>query len=306
MTTDSGVATVVLDSAAFVHGGIATRVLPVIRYRARTTGYGTVLDVDSLAAARTAVAAAQASAARTAAAAQAAREELARARALYADSQNVSAKVLQAAQASARGAAADADGAHAAERAAVASVREQWGPVIGAWIARDDGALDALLERRRVLVLIALPAGTALNSAPRTVILQASGIPMQADLVSAAVQTDARTQGQTFFYSALAVPELRAGTNVTATLPIGPSERVTDVPRSAVVWAEGGAWVYVKSGPTAFTRQPISTDAPTADGYAVPGLAPTAAVVTRGAQFLLSEEYRARAPASASTGDADG
>ncbi|MDE3055021.1 MAG: multidrug transporter, partial [Gemmatimonadota bacterium] len=266
----------------------------------------TVLDVDSLAAARMAVAAAQASAARTAATAQAADAELARARALHADSQNISTKVLQAAEASASGARADAGAARAAERAAVASVQEHWGPVVGRWLARGGGALDALLERRQVLVLVAVPAGTPLGAAPRSATIRATGGPIAAALISAAMQTDARTQGQTFFYSARAVPELRAGTNVTAALATGPAEAAADIPRSAVVWTEGGAWIYVKTGPTAFTRQPISTDAPTADGYAVMGLSAGTDVVTRGAQFLLSEEYRAHAPASAASGDADG
>ncbi len=173
-------------------------------------------------------------------------------------------------------------------------------------LADDDRALEALLDRRQVLVLVAVPAGTPIDAAPRRVTIRASGGPVAATLVSPALQTDARTQGQTFFYAARAVPELRAGTNVTATLPTGTAETATDVPRSAVVWAAGGAWVYVKSGPTAFTRRPVSTDAPTADGYAVPGLDSGAAVVTRGAQFLLSEESRARVPATAATGDADG
>ncbi|MDE3151998.1 MAG: multidrug transporter [Gemmatimonadota bacterium] len=306
VTTDSGVATVILDSAAFAHGGIVTTALPAIRYRAAVTGYGTVLDVESLAAARTAMAAAQAAAARTAVAAQAADAELARVRALHADSQNVSTKVLQAAEASAGGAHADADAARAAERAAVATEQERWGPVVGGWIARGDRALDALLERQRVLVLVAVPVGTPLVAAPRSATIRASGRPIQVALISAAAQTDARTQGQTFFYSAPAAPELRAGTNVTAALATGPTGAATDVPRSAVVWAEGGAWIYVKTGPTSFTRQPIPTDAPTADGYAVMGLSAGTAVVTRGAQFLLSEEYRAHAPASAASGDADG
>lgn len=306
VTTDSGVVTVVLDSAAFVHGGIVAHALPAVHYRAVVTGYGTVLDVDSLAGARAALAAAQAAAERTGAAAQAATEELARAQALHADSQNISTKALQTAEASARGAAADANAARAAERATLAGVREQWGPVIGQWIARDDRALEALLDRRRVLVLVTVPAGTPLAAAPRRAMIRASGSPVAAELVSAALRTDARTQGQTFFYSARAVPQLRAGTNVAATLSTGPAETATDVPRSAVVWADGRAWVYVKSGSTAFTRRPIPTDAPTADGYAVPALEPGAAVVTRGAQFLLSEEYRSHAPASASTGDADG
>lgn len=306
VTADSGVATVILDSAAFAHGGIVAAALPAIRYRAAVTGYGTVLDVDSLAAARTAVAAAQAAAVRTAAAAQAADAELARARALHADSQNISTKVLQAAEASARGARADADAARAAELAAVARAQEQWGAVVGGWIVRGDQALDALLERRRVLVLVAVPAGAPLRAAPSSATIRASGRPIPVALISAAAKTDARTQGQTFFYSASAVPELRAGTNVTAALATGDAEAAVDVPRSAVVWAEGGAWIYVKTGPTAFTRQPISTDTPTADGYAVMGLRVGTAIVTRGAQFLLSEEYRAHAPASAASGDADG
>ncbi len=72
------------------------------------------------------------------------------------------------------------------------------------------------------------------------------------------------------------------------------------IPTDAVVQWEGLAWVYVARGPRQYARELISTDAPVDRGYLVrSGVSPGDALVVRGAQQLLSEEFRARA----TTGD---
>lgn len=67
------------------------------------------------------------------------------------------------------------------------------------------------------------------------------------------------------------------------------------VPADAVVQWDGFAWVYVERERGRFARQRISTDRPL-DGawFVAEGLAPGDGVVVRGAQALLSEEFRAR------------
>jgi hypothetical protein len=70
------------------------------------------------------------------------------------------------------------------------------------------------------------------------------------------------------------------------------------VPTDAVVQWEGLAWVYVARGERRYVRELVSTDDPVDGGYLVhSGLAPGDAIVVRGAQQLLSEEFRARATA---------
>lgn len=66
------------------------------------------------------------------------------------------------------------------------------------------------------------------------------------------------------------------------------------IPADAIVWWQDRAWIYRRSSPDAFTRVPISTNQPASGGYVVPDLPPGSEIVTRGAQLLLSEEFRAQ------------
>lgn len=295
IASDAGAPTVVLSSDALAHAAIVAEPLPAVAYRRRVTAYGSVLDVDSLAAARAELAADRAAATRAAATADAARQELARISTLHADDQNASTRALQAAEATSRGAVAEADAARLAARAEAATVRQQWGPLLGGESARTQALVGGLLSHRAVLLLVALPAGESIASPPARIVVRANGARAGATFVSRAARTDPRTQGETFFYTAPAAAALPANMSIATALPVGATQRVVVVPRSAVVWAEGGAWIYVQTGKGAFTRRAISTDAPTRDGYAEPQLAPGTPVVTRGAQTLLSEEYRSHA-----------
>jgi hypothetical protein len=68
------------------------------------------------------------------------------------------------------------------------------------------------------------------------------------------------------------------------------------VPDAAVVQWEGLAWAFVERGPRSYVRARVMTDRPITGGYVVTtassGLVRGDLVVTRGAQQLLSEEFR--------------
>ncbi|MBT8446729.1 MAG: hypothetical protein HKO62_00020, partial [Gammaproteobacteria bacterium] len=71
------------------------------------------------------------------------------------------------------------------------------------------------------------------------------------------------------------------------------SATVTVVPASALVWHSGRSWVYRREADGAFVRIAVDTGAQTADGRLVSGaLEAGDDIVTRGAQVLLSEEFR--------------
>jgi multidrug efflux pump subunit AcrA (membrane-fusion protein) len=87
---------------------------------------------------------------------------------------------------------------------------------------------------------------------------------------------------------------LRPGLPVVGRLA-APGERVEGVviPRAAVVRAAGRAWAYVKDGEK-HVRREVPLDHPTSDGWLAPsGFAAGEAIVTTGAQALLSEELKA-------------
>jgi len=69
------------------------------------------------------------------------------------------------------------------------------------------------------------------------------------------------------------------------------------VPQAAIVWLEGKAWAYRRTGSTTFERREIAVNrsAP-GGGYIVAAMPPDADIVVRGAEMLLSEEFRAQAP----------
>lgn len=302
---NSGEPVVVLEKAAAERAGIAAAPLTVSSHRDVVTAYGSVVDVQQLAAARTAVASAEAAATRARAGASAARHELERVRTLYDNDRNASEKALEQARAGYEGAAADARSARAAAHAQEATALQQWGPVVGRWAVDGSAPLDSLLERRQVLLLLALPAGTAPSTPPARALVRGGGTPVEARYLSPASRTDARVQGPAFFYIVSATAGLLAGMDVDASLPVGAGTPAAMVPRSAVVWVDDGAWIYVQTSDSSYVRQPIATDSPTADGYAISDLPAGTCVVVRGAQLLLSQESRPQIP-TGDAGDDDG
>jgi hypothetical protein len=120
-----------------------------------------------------------------------------------------------------------------------------------------------------------------------------SRVPLQ--FVSAATKTDPRIQGLSFFFTAPAVSGLLPGMSVAAFLPSGQTLEGAVVPPSAIVWGQGRAWTYFRTGPESFARRAVATDRPApGGGYLAQGLKENAQVVVQGAQMLFSEEFRAQ------------
>ena len=83
--------------------------------------------------------------------------------------------------------------------------------------------------------------------------------------------------------------------NVLAFLRTGTTVDGVRVPAAAIVWWQDRAWVYRRANAETFTRIEIATDLPApGGGYVVKDLPNSAEIVTRGAQLLLSEEFRAQ------------
>ena len=153
-----------------------------------------------------------------------------------------------------------------------------------------------LLQRQEVLIQVTLPPGQLLPEPPRTAVTQSNAaVRTTIHLVSPAPRTDSRIQGVSFFYTAPADSGLLPGMNVLVLLVSGRATDAAAVPASAVVWSEGKAWAYFRTGEETFARREIATDTPAFDGgYVVKGLPNNTAVVAQGAQMLLSEEFRSQ------------
>ncbi|WP_249138405.1 hypothetical protein [Phenylobacterium montanum] len=215
-----------------------------------------------------------------------------RAQLLYKDSQNMSLAQLQAAEATYQADAAGLAAAQTQATTAAATARLQFGPVLGASLDRRLG--QDLIQRRTVLLQVTAPAGMAVARPPTTLTVRPDNGPaVFGRLVSAAVTTDPRIQGASFYYVAPAATGLLAGLNVTAELSTGAVRSGVVVPASAVIVWQGQSWVYQRTGPKTFKRVAIAVAGSGAGGaYVVTNLPPGAQVVTSGAQLLLSEEMR--------------
>ena len=156
-------------------------------------------------------------------------------------------------------------------------------------------AFTRLLNREDVLVQITLPPEISMDTLPERAFVLAGQSRVPVRLVSVAARTDPKIQGLSGFYVAPGSAHLIPGMSLPAALTAGPEVAGVVVPASAVVYTEGRAWIYVQDAPHAFVRRAIQTDmAVTGDSYLARSVPPGTKVVVRGAQQLLSDEYRAQ------------
>jgi multidrug efflux pump subunit AcrA (membrane-fusion protein) len=142
-----------------------------------------------------------------------------------------------------------------------------------------------------------------------------SGPRVTARLVGPAPEADPVTRRPAYLYRAgRSWPGAAPGVPVVALVP-GPQPGGTGaksaatgaavvVPDSAVVQWEGLAWAYRQRAPGRFERVRVATDRPVPGGWLTgPPLAAGDTVVLRGAEELLSEEFRARVTVGDESGE---
>ncbi len=286
---------VTLATAAQIQSGIRIAVLTPHNYRRETVAYGSVVDLQPLIDYRTRVAAAHSAAETARAIAQASEAEYERNRILYGDNQNVSLKTLQAARATAAADRAKAVSALLSETDLRAAATQQFGKTLATSALITDAQLfKAFLKRDKVLLMITLPLGENLT-APSTIEISAYTLHRtRAVLLSSSPQSDPVLPGRSYFY--YADTTLPTNTRIVAYLPLADTQqRGLFVPTDAQVWYGGQSWVYIQLDKNRFTRRAVSRQASGNDGfYVTRGFKPGDAIVVRGAQLLLSEEFRAQ------------
>jgi biotin carboxyl carrier protein len=176
-------------------------------------------------------------------------------------------------------------------------------------------ALLEVADLSRPLVRVAW-LETAGDSPPPTLMLSPGAeARVPARLVGQAPEADPVTRRPAYLYRAVRtwpgaapgvpVVALVAGASSGETAAIGGAGKAAVlVPDSAVVQWEGLAWTYRQRGPGRFERVRVATDRPVPGGWLTG--APLAAgdtVVLRGAEELLSEEFRARVTVGDESGE---
>jgi len=160
-------------------------------------------------------------------------------------------------------------------------------------------ALLEISDYRHPLARIAWSTA-APTQVPATVLLAPLGARQKrtlARLVGPAPEVDPLTRQPAFLFRAEAEwPGARPGAPVVASLPDPHSAlHGVFVPSEAVVQWDGLTWAFVQHGPSRYLRTPVSTERPVPGGWLDAGeLRSGDSVVVRGAQQLLSEEFRAK------------
>jgi len=193
---------------------------------------------------------------------------------------------------------------------------------IGGIVTRVGAQPGALVEAGQVLLEVAdysrplvrvawLDSSGSAPPARLTVGPASAAARVAARLVGPAPDADPVTRRPAYLYRAeRAWPGATPGTPVVAYAELraptaGDSgAKGVLVPEAAVVQWQGLAWAYRARGPDRFERVRVVTDHPAAGGWVVSGrLAAGDSVVVRGAEELLSEEFRARVTVGDESGE---
>jgi hypothetical protein len=285
-----------LDAQTLKGSGIEVAALSQAPYQTQLRGYGTVLDLTQLTDLSNSYANARAQLQVAQARLAASKMSLDRARSLYRNQQNVSLAQFQAADATAQADQATLAAADSQARTLAATALQSLGPVVGKALLDGLPLATQLVEQRSFLLQVTLPFGVTVPVPPPVATVQVEGSPLSPiSFVSNATRTDPRLQGTSLLYLASASSGVLPGMNVLVSLPSGPQGDGLAVPPSAIVWWQDRAWIYRQAGPDNFVRTQVPTELPAGNGgYIVRNLPNDARIVTRGAQLLLSEEFRAQ------------
>ncbi len=297
---EQGVNVVILPLKVQQNSGITISKLEPSQHKGSITSYGTVASINSLIDLRLRYQAAKAETSVTRASAANNNAEYQRLKALNADDKNVSDRAVTAAEAAIKGDQARVLASESAANNIQDAMRQQWGDVLTK-LAIQGVANKPLLADNEVFIQILLPFN-APEPKPNSHLLisvanSANNKAIVAVFVSRAPNIDTALQGKTYFYRA-SDSALRVGMRVQTSLLDAKtsSDKLNKgviVPNAAVVWYGGKAWVYVQQGSNRFVRKPIVTDTEVDNGWFNQGtLKPTDAIVTSGAQLLLSEEFK--------------
>ncbi len=180
------------------------------------------------------------------------------------------------------------------------TLQRQWGERIAGWFfAEDPQPLTAVLNGERLLVDITLDdevsGAMGLSSAfIHDSADRATAIP--ASYVSRSIHAKTASQRESHLFSVQA-GRLKAGMRVYAWVAAGQPVPGVIVEANAVIWHEDKPWLYIKTGADVFNRMELQDYYKTGSGWFVANQAlVNLDYVFKGAQILLSEEFRWRIP----------
>lgn len=298
VSTLDGQTIITVRTATQLQSGIKIGALKASNNQVSVRSYGVVTSLDPLLELRTRYLAAKAEANIVRATLANSKLEFNRLNSLNQDNKNISDKMVANAATTIRTEEARIVAAEASATNIANTMQQHWGLLLTklAILSEMPQQLQALVSQQQMLVQITLPfdalepeAQSSIDISPIT----AASLKIKATFISRAPNSSNAIPGKTYFYAAK-TNELRAGMQVNAAIP--QQKDYTPgviVPNTAVVWYGGQPWVYKKIDNDQFLRLSINTDVETNNGWFYTGnLKANDEVVTRGAQLLLSEEFK--------------
>jgi biotin carboxyl carrier protein len=162
-------------------------------------------------------------------------------------------------------------------------------------------ALLEVTDFTEPLVRVAWPTEAPASPPSRILLsgIDGTGPAVEARLAGPALEADPLTRLPAWLYRATRTwPGAQPGLPVSATVTVaGAAQRGAFVPDAAVVQWDGLLWVFQRRAAGRYARVRLPGDHPVRGGWLVPedgALAPGDTVVVRGAQVLLSEEFKSR------------
>lgn len=309
VSSKQGLTTITIDAATQAQSEIKTSLLKASTHAASVSSYGNVVAIDGLIELRTRYLAAKSDAQVLSASSAHNKSEYNRLHELNLDDKNVSDKVVAAALADLKADEAKLFAAEANAKSIADTMQQTWGDALTRLATGKDisgGLLQSLINYSEALIQITLPFDAPEPSVNSTIIVSPSASPatiLSAHYLSRAPMNNGAIQGKTYFYHAKSTA-LRTGMQVS-TQSSGTNVQSKNksigiiIPNSAVIWYGSKPWVYRKTGEDKFSRLPISTDVEIENGWFYQGnvkdsLKPNDAIVTSGAQLLLSEEFKSQ------------
>ncbi|AFJ02820.1 hypothetical protein Q7C_1672 [Methylophaga frappieri] len=173
-----------------------------------------------------------------------------------------------------------------------------WPETIADWITADNSlALNRIVSRQDSLLRVSLPVGSSLNSEVKTlsVVLPNQEKALKtATFIAPVLSGNQSAFGQSYYFliKDTALPE---SLRLDVWVPKQPTAlKGVSIPGEALVWYGGQQWIYVRRSLENFQRVSAQSMIPTAIGvFDINNLiSPQEKVVIRGAQTLLSEEFK--------------
>ena len=312
-----GVAVVTLSPEALDQGGMSLVAIEAGAHAREFSAFGRVLDITPLLALRRDHDEAFSMMAVAGAELEVSRAEHARLSLLNKKDRNVSAKVVQQANATLKGDRARFTSAQSAAQASEGELRQNWGAGILDLIRKDQGAgLGPLIDGEMVLLRVVVPPGEEIPDRPDHISIHdgGDGRALAAEFLSVVPAGDPLLHGAAYLFQTPA-SALRPGSGLGVWVRSGAVKEGVIIPEAAIVWYAGKAWTYVLKAvevapmeegeegeegmeeedamPATFVRRLVPENARTAQGWFVEkGFLPGEVLVANGGEMLLSEELR--------------